>query len=155
MQGRPGQLEAVQQRPGVGALVRADGAGLVVLDPDPGEDAVAAVGVAVGRGVVLGHRPDRGLGVGDQHALRAPGVDRPRRLLVGVALGVAVGVGRVERFRQVDRDRVVGRARQQPRPLGGVDHVVGRRRDRVQRADLVEVVVERVERAHVGHRAES
>ena len=59
--GGPGQLEPVLQRARVGALVGADAAGLVVLDPDPGEDAVAAVAGAVGRGVVLGQRPDRRL----------------------------------------------------------------------------------------------
>ena len=55
---RPRQFEAVLQRAGVGALVGADGPGLVVLDPDPGEHPVAGVRGAVGRGVVLGQRPD-------------------------------------------------------------------------------------------------
>jgi hypothetical protein len=67
--GGAGQFEAVQQRAGVGALVGADGAALVVLDPHPGEDPVAAVAVAVGGDVVLGQRPERGLGVLNQGAV--------------------------------------------------------------------------------------
>ena len=82
---RPRQFEAVLERAGVGALMRADGAGLVVLDPHPDQHPVAGVVGAVGRGVVLGQRPDRVLGVGREHALGAPRVDPPRRVLVGIA----------------------------------------------------------------------
>src|SRR5262245_46271963 len=113
----------------MGALVWAHGAGLVVLDPDLGEDPVAAVLAAVGRGVVLGQRPEGRLGVVDQDSPGAPVGDRRRGFLIGVVVGIAVGIGRVERLRQVDRDRVVGREAEQPRPIGRVDYVVGRRRD--------------------------
>ncbi len=149
--GRAGQLEAVAQRPRVGALVGADGAGLVVLDPDPGEHPVAGVGRAVGGGVLLRQRPDRVLVVGDQHPLRAPGVDQPRRVLIRVADRPRGGVGRVERHRQVDRDRVVRRARQERRPLRRVDHVIRRRGDRAEPADLRQVVVQCPEGLDVSH----
>ena len=76
---------------------------------------------------------------------------RPRssapRVVVGVALagglrpGLAVGLG------QVDRDRVVGRAREQLGPHRRVDHVIGRRDDVLQRPDRVEVVVQGVDAA--------
>ena len=150
-----GQLEAVEQRAGMGALVGADGAALVVLDPDPGEDPVAAVAVAVGGDVVLGQRPERGRVVLDQRPVGFPALDPRRRLGVGIAARVAVGIGGVERFRQVDRDRVVGRALQQRLALGRVDHVIRRRRDRIQRADLPEVVVQRLERKHLRHRLQN
>ena len=97
---RAGQVEPVLLGAGQGALVGADLAGAVVLDPDPGEDAVAGVGGAVGAGVVLGHRPDRRLGVVDQGAGLAPGLDRlggrARRGRRSVSCGPvsAVGFGR-------------------------------------------------------------
>ena len=109
---------------------------------------------AIGPGVVLGHRPDRRLGVVDQRARLSPLLDRPRRSLVGVALGLLRPALPI-RFGQVDRDRVVGGALEQRRPLLEVDHVVGRRRHVVERADHVEVVVQGVDRAHVCHRRES
>ncbi len=127
-----GQLQPVEQRAGVGALVGADGAALVVLDPHPGEDPVAAVALAVGSDVVLGQRPERGLGVlqparrrlsSSRFALRPRHRDRRSG---------AVGVVRVERFRQVDRDRVVGGAFEQRPPLRRVDHVIRGRRDRIE-----------------------
>ena len=155
VQRRPGQLQPVLERAGVGALVRAHGAALVVLDPDPAEDPVAAVLAPVGAGVVLGHRPVGRLGVGDQGALGAPAVDRLRRPRVGIPRRVVVGVGRVERLGQVDRDRVVGGAGEQRRPPRGVDHVIRRRRDRVEGPDLGEVVVQGVDRAHVRHRGQN
>ena len=149
--GGAGQVEPVLLRPRQGALVGQDLARLEVLDPDPGEDAVAGAGGAVGSAVVLRHRPDRRLGVVDQGAGLAPGLHR----LGGPRVGVVVRLlrsGLPVRFRQVDRDRVVGGARQQLRPLRRVDHVVGRRRDPVQRSDDIEVVVGGEDRAHVGHR---
>ncbi len=151
----PRQFEPVDERAGVGALVGADGAGLVVLDPDPDEDAVAGVRGAVGGDVVLRQRPDRILVVGDQHALGAPGVDPPRRVLVRIADRPARGILRIERLRQIDRHRVVGRAIQQPHPLGRVDHVIRRRGDPVEPPDLPEVVVQGSERFDVGHGPEA
>ena len=46
--GGAGQVEPVLLRARQGALVGEDLAGVEVLDPDPGEDAVAAAGGAVG-----------------------------------------------------------------------------------------------------------
>ena len=109
---------------------------------------------AVGRGVVLGQRPDRRLGVLDQSAGLAPGLDR----LGGLRIWVAAGLLRAARavgLWQIDRDSVVGRALEQLRPLISVDHVIRRRRDVLQRSDHAEVVVEGVERSHVGHSRES
>ena len=143
--GRPHQFEPVLLGAGQGALVGQDRAGLEVLDPDAGEDAVADVGVAVGPGVFLLHRPDRRLGVPDQGAGLLPGLDRVGSGGVGIALalglrpGLAVGLG------QVDRDRVVGRLGEQLLPHRRVDHVVGRRDHVLQRPDRVEVVVQSVE----------
>ena len=73
MAGGAGQVEPVLLRARQGALVGEDLAGVEVLDPDPAEDAVAGAALAVGAGVVLGHRPDRRLGVVDQGAGLAPG----------------------------------------------------------------------------------
>ena len=74
--GRAGEVEPVLLRPGQGALVGEDLSRVEVLDPDPGEDAVPGAGLAVGAGVVLGHRPDRRLGVGDERPRLAPGLHR-------------------------------------------------------------------------------
>src|SRR5262249_35842375 len=57
------------------------------------------------------------------------------------------------RFREVDRHRVVGRAREQRGTLLGVDHVVRGSCDVIERADDIEVVVGREDRADVCHRA--
>ena len=102
--GRAREPEAVLLGPGVRALVRADAAGPVVLDPHPGEDPVARAGAAVGSRVVLGERPQGRLVVLDHDALGAPGGERRGRVLVGLGpLG------------QVDLDDVVGGARRAAR----------------------------------------
>ena len=66
---------------------------------------------------------------------------------MGVGVEVAVGL------REVDLDDVVGRAGRQRGALPGVDHVVRRRHDGRQAADVVERVVEGVEGLDVGHGA--
>ena len=108
------------------------------------EDAVAGVAARRRGRCSPGSSPRSPARVLDQRARLAPGLDRLRGRRVGIALallrpGLAVGL------RQVDRDRVVGRALQQLGPLRGVDHVIGRSRDVLQRADRVEVVVQGVE----------
>ena len=106
--------------------------------------AVAGVLGAVGRRVVLGQRPERGLAVLGEDALGASTPRSSRR--------------RARRGRR--RRPVCGRSisttlkGERPsssRPLLGVDHVVGRRGDVAQRADAVEVVVQGGEGADVGH----
>ena len=149
--GRAGEVEAVFLRARQGALVGQDLAGGEILDADTGENAVSGAGRAVGAGVVLRHRPDRRLGVGDERARLPPLVHRQRGSLVGVVLGL-LRPGLTVGFGQVDRDGVVWGAPQQLCPHRGVDHVIRWRGDVLQRPDHVEVVVGRVDRAHVGHR---
>ena len=141
------EAQAVGLRAGVRALVRADRAGAVVLDAHAGEEAVAREAAAVGGGVVLDERPDRGLVVVDDRALGAPLVEE--RCGVGVAVA-AVGV-----LGEVDRDDVVGRACGEPLALTGVDDVVGRGREILQRAGDGGVVVQGSERLDARHRRES
>ena len=95
-----------------------------------------------GPGVVLRERPDRGLLVAHEHAVALPGGEH----LGGVRVRVAVGA------REVDLDDVVRRARDQLGALRVVDDVVGRRRQGLQVAGGVEVVVEGAEGLDVGHR---
>ena len=84
------------------ALVRADPARAVVLDAHAREQPVAGAAAAVGAGVVLLERPQRGLGVLDDDPLGAPAVQRRG------GVGVRVAAGGV--LRQVDLDGVVRRA---------------------------------------------
>ena len=65
---RARQPQAVLLGAGVRALVRADAARAVVLDAHAREEAVAGARRAVGPGVVLGERPERGLVVADDGA---------------------------------------------------------------------------------------
>ena len=79
---RAGEPEPVLLGARVRALVRADAPGAVVLDAHAREDAVAGERAAVGAGVVLGQRPQRGLVVAHDGALLLPALeDRspPRR----------------------------------------------------------------------------
>ncbi len=149
---RPHQFEPVLLGAGQGALVGQDRAAVEVLNPDADEDAVADVGAAVGPGVFLLHRPDRRLGVLDQRTGLLPGLDRVSRGGVGIALTLRLGPGLAVGLGQVDRDRVVGRLREQLLPHRRVDHVIGRRDHVLQRPDCVEVVVQGVEGQHLGHR---
>ena len=132
--------QPVLLRARVRALVRPDAAGPVVLDLHAREEAVARAAAAVRPGVVLRERPQRGRVVAHEDPVRAPALEH-----VG-----GVGV-RVVALREVDLDDVVGRARDERGALVGVDHVVGRRDDRLQPADAVAVVVEGSEGLDVGH----
>ena len=143
--GGAGEVEAVLLRPRLGALVGPHSAGPVVLDPHPGEDRVAGEARAVRRRVLLGQRPERRLAVPAQDALQLP-------VLEGAG-GVGVGILALAGLRKVDLDHVEGRAAQQLGPLRGVDDVVGRRGDVLQRADPGEVVVQGGEGLDVGHGA--
>ena len=116
-----GQPQPVLLRPGVGALVRADTAGPIVLDAHAREDTAAREGGAVGAGVVLRERPQGRLDVAHEDLFRLPPGEQRRRM--GVLVEVAVGL------RQVDLDDVVGRAGRQGGALLRVDHVVRRRHD--------------------------
>src|SRR4029079_13563420 len=89
-------------RPGVGALVRADAAGAVILDPNAGEEALARVAVAVRARGGLRERPPGRLRVADEDVRALPVAEQ--RGGVGVRVEVAVRLG------QVDLDAVVGRA---------------------------------------------
>ena len=77
-----------------------------------------------------------------------PSLVPAREHLGRVRVDVAAAV-----LRQVDLDDVVRRAAHELGSLGRVDHVIGRRRDRLQPADPREVVVKCVERFDVGHRS--
>ena len=119
------EAEAVGLRAGVRALVRADRAGAVVLHAHACEEAVARQAPAVGAGVLLDERPDRLVAVLDHRTLVLPCVEQ----LGGVGVAVAaVGV-----LGQVDVDDVVRRARGQLCALLGVDDVVGRGGELLQR----------------------
>src|SRR6185437_16164636 len=129
----PRQAKAVLLRAGVGALVVADAAGAVVLDAHAAEEAVTGSRPAVGARVVLGERPDRRLALAHQHALLAPRLERGLGVQIRVA---AVGPGQVD-LHHVERALLRERG-----ALGLVDHVVGRRRDGVQRADHARLVAQ-------------
>ena len=136
--------QPVLLRAGVRALVRADPARAVVLYAHAREDAVAGARLAVRPGVLLRERPQRGLLVAGEDALAVPAGEHLGRVLVDVAAAV---------LRQIDLDDVVRRAAHELSSLGRVDHVIGRRRDRLQPADPREVVVKCVKRFDVGHRS--
>ena len=140
---RAREPQAVLPRPRVGALVGPDAPRAVVLDTHAREEPAAGVGVAVGAAVVLRERPQRRRGVAHEDLLRLPRGEQPRG--VGVRVEVAVGPG------QVDLDDVVRRAGGQRGSLLRVDHVVGRRHDGRQAADVVEGVVDCLQGLDVGH----
>ena len=104
---------------------------------------MARAAAAVGAGVVLLERPQRGLLVLHDDALLAPLAQRGGGVLVGVAAGRVLG--------QVDRDDVVRGAGEQRGALLAVDHVVRRRGDGLQAAGAAEVVVERLQGRDPGH----
>ena len=140
---RAGEPQAVLLRPGVGALVRADPAGAVVLHAHAREQAVARARPAVRARVVLRDRPQRRLVVAGEDALLLPAGEH----LGGVGVGVALGA------REVDLDDVVRRAGDELGALRLVDDVVRRRGDGLEAADGREVVVEGAEGLDVGHEA--
>ena len=121
----------------------------VVGELDPGEEPAAGPALAVGGGVVLGQRPDRGL-AGRRPARPSPSTlrsasPRARRGRLGFA-GPVWPYGSAGRARRRCRESA-----EQPRPLLAVDHVVGRGGDIAERPDHLEVVVESVERLDLGH----
>ena len=128
--------------PGMRALVRADPAGAVVLDPHAGEDAVARARLRR-RGPCSPARAPTARASSSRTTI-------PSSLQRASTLGrVAVRIGAV--LRQVDLDHVVRRTAQELRSLGRVDHVIGRGGHRLQAADLRQVVVKGVEGFDVGH----
>ncbi len=139
--GRPRETQAVLLRAGVGALVGADATGAVGLDPDPAEEPPAGAGDTVGAGVLLGVGPQGRLGIPHEHPVPLPGLEA----LPGLAVDVPIPL------RQVHRHDVLGRALQQRRPLGVVDHVVGRGDDVGERPHHRLVVVQRPQRLDLGH----
>src|SRR4051794_14294856 len=128
------EAEAVLLRPRMGPLVGADAAGAVVLDPDPGQEPPADELAPVGRPVVLLEGPDGGL-VADDGALPLPAAERLGRGGVGI---VALG--------EVDVHGVERRARGQVGPALGVDDVVGRAPELLERPGDVLVVAQRGQR---------
>ena len=143
--GRLRQPEAVLLRPRLGALVRSHEAWSVGRHPDPAQQSAADRAGPVGGVVLLGQRPERRLAVGAEDALQPPRLERLR--------GVLVRIAAARRLRQVDLDHVERRAGEQLGPPRRVDHVVGRSDHVGEVRDGGEVVVQRVERADLGHRA--
>ena len=119
--------------------------GAVVLHPHAREQAAPALLAAVGGRVVLLEHPERGLGLPDEHALLAPGLEH--------LLGVLVGIAASGRPREVDLHDVEGALRQQAVAQLVVDHVVGRGDHRLERAHSPRVVAQRAEGLDLGHRA--
>jgi hypothetical protein len=142
--GRACEAQAVLLGARVGALVRADAPGAVVLDAHTREDAVAGQRATIGAGVVLREGPQRGLVVAHDGALGLPALEDRRRLGIGVPPARPT-------LGQVDAHDVVGRAIGELPALLGVDDVVGRRRDVAKRADLCQVVVQGAQGLDVGH----
>src|SRR5436190_5652214 len=105
------EAQAVLLWPRMGALVRAYAAGPVSLDAHAAEEPTPREPFASWTVVVLGVHPQRRLAITDERALQLPGVKQLARALVGI--GVSLG--------EVDRHDVEGGARDQLRPLLGVD----------------------------------
>src|SRR5215211_3731576 len=126
----------------MGALVGTDPSRPVLLDAHAREEAEPLEPAALGGGVALLERPQRGLALAHHDALLPPEPER----LGGVLIGVAA-----VRARQVDLHHVEGAARAQDGPLLVVDHVVRRGDHRLERADRGGVVAQGLERLHLGH----
>ncbi len=141
--GRAGEAEAILLRAGLGPFMRADEAGAVVGDGDPGEEAAPGPAATPGRVVVLFVGPDRRLAVLDEDAVGTPAPQQVGGVLVAVA---AVVRG------QVEGDDVVWRAVEEGGAAGRIDDVVGRR-GHVADRDPGGVVMERSEGLHVCHSA--
>ena len=139
--GGTGEPQAVLLGTGVGALVRPHPARAVRLDPYTAEEPPAGAGDAVGARVLLGVGPEGGLRVPNQHALLLPGLEACPGLSVDFPLPLG----------QVHGNHVLGGAAQQGRPLGVVDHVVGRSDDVGERPHDRLVVVQRPQRLDLGH----
>ena len=132
-------------------LVRAHAAGAVVLDAHPAEEPATRARLAVGARVVLRVRPQRRLLVADHRALRLPALEQLACRHVRILAARGGGVLAVRAQRQVDRDHVERRARDQLRALGRVDHVIGRRHHVRELADHGWVVAQCAQGLDVGH----
>jgi hypothetical protein len=140
---RPRQPQPVLLRAGMGALVRPDPPGAVLLDPHPREEAAPPLLAAVRRRVLLVERPERRLALLDQRPLGPPVVEQGLR----VEVLVPAVLGR----RQVDLDHVVRRLRHKLRPQLLVDHVIRRRDHSLQRPHDRLLVPKRPQRLYLGH----
>ena len=120
----------------VRALVRQDDAPVVRLQPERDDDAVPRARDAVGADVRLRQRPRGGLCVANDDAVRAPGGEVARRLLL--------------RVRQGQVNHVVRAAREVLRALVRPDHVV-RRSDKVLELAGALAVPLGTEGTHLGH----
>ena len=98
---RAQQPQPALLRARVRALVREHGAGLVRLDAQRRDEAVAAPRDPVRADVVLLERPDGRLVVADEHALVEPGPEEPPGLVLGVVQGQVDDVVRVARAEAV------------------------------------------------------
>ena len=93
---------------------------------------------------------DRRLGLGEQHAFAPPAAQEPRRPRVAVVVLVIARLVAVENQpHDVGRMLVVERGLQL-----GIDHVVRRRDDVRERADVAEVVADTAEGLDVRHGSE-
>ena len=131
-------LQPVLPRPRMGALVRSDAAGPVLIHAHAREETGPRAVGAVGRPVVLAENPDRGLVLLDQHAAPTPVGHGGRGLLVA--------------RRQIEVDDVVGAPARQLGPHALVDHVVWRCDQVLERTRGRGVVAKRAQRLQVGHR---
>ena len=125
--------------PGVGALVRADPAGPVLVHAHAREHA--------GAGAAPRRRARRSPGAAPRPPAR-PRARARRARCQSAIVAAACGVAR----RQVDLDDVVGAARGQPGAQLGVDDVVRRSDHVLERAHRGGLVPERAQRLQVGHR---
>ena len=90
---------------------------------------------------------DRRVGLGEQHAVAQPGAHQAGRARVAIVVLVIAGLVLVEdQAHDVGRMLVV-----QPLLQLGVDHVVRRRDDVAQRADVAEVVTNAAKGGDIGH----
>ena len=137
---RPGEVQPVLLRAGVGPLVGSDPSRPIVLHAHAREKPGTPTDLPVGPRVVLLDRPKRGSLVLNDHSLVAPRRKQPCRVAV-----------RVVADRQVDPHHVVGRSGFELRPLLGVDHVIGRGHHVLEAAGSVQVVVQRPQRFDIGH----
>ena len=139
---RAGEAQPVLLRPGLSALMGPDPL-TVGRQLDAGQESAASESCTVGGRVVLLERPDLRVVVADEGAI----LDPLRQELCGVLVWVAAA----RLARQVELDRVVGRARCELGALGVVDDVVRRGDDLGEGADLAEVVVDCLKGKHLCH----
>ena len=142
---RPQKLQPVGFRTREGPLVGPHDPGVVFLEAELREETDPLEGRARGCDITLTHHVVAGLGVLDQDALRAPGIENASDPAV-------VSCGFVGDFAgQLEADCVVGIAIEEARALVGGDHVVGRH-DHRRQVDAAGVVANGSERKGNGHR---